>query len=80
MYTLYKNNSPHLISFLRRPKKIPYETPYNEGGMWAIERNYSLIMNDSFYLTSLLLREYSRQVTIINATFIRCSQLACVTG
>lgn len=69
-YTLYKNNLPHLISFLHSPRKVPYVTPSNEGEMWSIEQNYSQIMNDSLYVNNLLILEYSKRVKKMNGEFI----------
>jgi len=73
-YILYKNKISQIKSSVKKvfnpPEKQDYFSAYKDGESWAIEKEYSDIMNYAFVLNSLILREYNNLAKQNNITFI----------
>jgi len=74
LYILYKNKVSVLKSAIKgifiKADQLDYFNTYKDGELWAIEREYTDIMEYSFQLNSLILREYNRRAIENNITFI----------
>ena len=73
-YILYNSKISQIKSamkdFFNPPEKKDYFDTYKDGEFWAIERNYTDTMKYSFYLNSLIIKEYSNLAKQNNITFI----------
>lgn len=73
-YIIYKNKISQIKSSIKKvfnpPEKQDYFSAYKDGESWAIEKEYSDIMNYAFVLNSLILREYNNLAKQNNITFI----------
>jgi lysophospholipase L1-like esterase len=74
LYVLYKTKIGEIKTSIRKsfqePVKIDYFNDYKDGEMWAIEKDYTDIMNYSFYLNGMLLKKYNEVAKENNATFV----------
>jgi|TARA_Y100000031_G_C8234341_1_gene392497 hypothetical protein len=73
-YILYKNKVAQIKGAIREklnpPEKQDYTKAYKDGVFWAIEREYSDVMNYAFNLNALILREYDKLAKEKNITFV----------
>ncbi len=74
LYILYKDKGSQTRSAIKNkldpPEKEDYFIAYKDGEFWAIEREYSNVMNYAFVLNSLILKEYDNLARQNNITFI----------
>ena len=63
-------NSKWIREKLKPPEKQDYNKAYKDGVFWAIEREYSDVMNYAFNLNALILREYDKLAKEKNITFV----------
>lgn len=74
LYVLYKDKMGKVKAQVRGvfspPQKLDYHDTYKDGEHWAIEREYSQVMQYAFQLNANILLEYKKRVEQDNATFI----------
>jgi len=73
-YILYNSKMGQIKSAINNklnpPEKEDYFAAYKDGGSWAIEREYSDVMNYACALNSLILNQYNNFAGQNNITFI----------